>query len=130
MDIAGEIMSNPEGGTVALEREGMSGAHRNLPPYGYFVGGIVSPLVLTGTDSAEEREESLGLFVSYLSGSTMNVRYLGWWTDEETGHLWVDGTSWHATEFEAGRVGRERREIAIYDIARQRELRLAYVDGE
>lgn len=130
MDITGEIMSNPEGGTVALEREGVSGAHRNLPPYGYFVGGIASPLILTDTDSAEEWTHSIDAFVSYLRGSTMNVRYLGWWTDEETGHLWVDGTSWHATEFEAGRVGRERREIAIYDIARQRELRLAYVDGE
>ena len=69
-------------------------------------------------------------FIAYLNGPTVGAAFLGWWTDEETGKVWVDGTSHHSTEFVAGRIGRRRREIAIFDIERQRSLRLVYVDGE
>lgn len=121
MNVIGQVLSNPTGGTVSLTDD-------ELPTTGYFVGGVVSPLILEPTESPADQREALEAFVPYLQ--SMGVAYLGWWTDEETGKLWVDGTSHHSTEFVAGRIGRRRREIAIFDIARERELRLAYVDGE
>jgi hypothetical protein len=122
VDITELITSSPSGGTVSL-------AGDELPGTGYFVGGLVSPLIIEPGDSPAYQRDALETFASYLV-ETVGAEYLGWWTDEDTDKLWVDGTTWHETEFEAGRAGRRRREIAVYDIARQRELRLAYVEGE
>lgn len=123
MNLTQQILAKPEGGTVSLTGD-------DLPVTGYFVGGLVSPLIIEPEDPPADQREALDTFIEYLNGPTVAVSYLGWWTDEETGKLWVDGTTWHETEFEAGRIGRRRREIAIYDIAKQRELRLVYVEGE
>lgn len=123
MNITSKILAKPEGGTVSLTGD-------PLPTGGYFVGGLVSPLIIEPEDSPREQREALDHFIEYLNGPTVGAAFLGWWTDEETGKLWVDGTSHHETEFVAGRIGRRRREIAIYDIAKQRELRLVYVEGE
>lgn len=122
MGIAEQIIASPEGGTVSLTGDPVPGS-------GYFVGGMVSPLILDERGTLADEREAIGAFVQHLLGR-VGADYLGWWTDEETGKLWVDATSWHETEFEAGRVGRQRREIAIYDVANQHELRLAYVEGE
>lgn len=125
MNITSQIIGNPEGGTVSL-------AGHPLPKVGYFVGGRVSPLVVTEEEARNEpvTRAVIQHFADYVSGLTVEVDFLGWWTDEEDGKLWVDATDWYATEFEAARVGRERREIAIRDIAGNRNLRLVYVDGE
>ena len=124
MEFTDQVLATPAGGTIAFDGSA-------LPTTGYFVGGIVSPLIITEQDNPAERHHMLDAFVSYLRGLTdVTVPFLGWWTDDETGHLWVDGTTWHGSEFEAGRIGRGRREIAIFDIAGERELRLAYVEGE
>lgn len=120
MDYFEQIVASPEGGTASLHGQG-------LPTRGYFVGGLVSPLILD--DFSGDADWNVEIFASYLTDS-VRAHYLGWWTDGETGKIWVDGTTWHATELEAGQVGRERREIAIYDVASQRELRLQYVEGE
>lgn len=120
--IVEQIKNSPTGGTASLTSE-------KLPTTGYFVGGLAYPLIIEPDDSPADRREMLDEFVEYLIRHPQ-AHYVGWWTDEETGKLWVDGTTWHETEFEAGRVGRGRREIAIYDIARQRELRLTHVEGE
>lgn len=122
MNITQQIIENPKGGTVSLEGH-------ELPVTGYFVGGIVSSLIIDEDALAADAQDNIGTFVDYLT-DTVAADYVGWWTDEDTGALYVDGTTWHETEFEAGKVGRERHEIAIYDIARERELRLAYVEGE
>jgi len=122
MNFTEQIMSSPEGGTASLNGE-------DLPATGYFVGGVVSPLIIEPDDSLAEQKEALDTFISYVDEQTI-APYLGWWTDDETGRLWVDATTWHPTEFEAGRTGRKRREIAVFDIERNRELRLTYVEGE
>lgn len=123
MNITEQIIASPEGGTVSL-------TGGPVPESGYFVGGMVSPLVLEPEELLlSTGHEMIDTFVTYLL-DRVSADYLGWWTDEETGKLWVDATSWHETEWEAGRVGRQRREIAIYDAANQRELRLTYVEGE
>jgi hypothetical protein len=123
MNLTEHIIASPSGGTLSLEGN-------PLPVTGYFVGGLVSPLIVEDATSVTGLRADLNAFIEYLNGPTVAADYVGWWTDEETGRLWVDATTWHETEFEAGRVGRQRREIAVYDIERQRELRLAYVEGE
>jgi hypothetical protein len=126
MNIVETILGNPQGGTVKL-------GGGDLPVTGYFVGGVVNPLLIEPDDRPEDVRDNLKFFLEYLAEDTEAVRsvqYVGWWTDEETGRLWVDGTSWHETEYEARRTGWERREIAIFDIERDRELRLAHAEGE
>jgi hypothetical protein len=116
-NIASQILDDPEGGTVSL-------AGDPLPTVGYFVGGVVTPLILD-TPSQHPRwdREAMDGFIEYLNSPAVGALYLGWWTDEETGTLWVDGTTWHADYDEAERTTRERGEIAFWDIERQREFR-------
>lgn len=124
MDFTSKIIEKPEGGTLSLTGDA-------LPVTGYFVGGVVAPLVLERSEvHTRQGREMIDEFIAYLNGPTVGAAYLGWWTDEETGRLWVDGTSHHSTEFVASRIGRRRHEIAIFDIERERELRLAYAEGE
>lgn len=120
MNFTEQIMANPSGGTVSLVGE-------DLPTTGYFVGGVVAPLILEPSDSPAERREMLDDFIDYLNGPTVGAAYLGWWTDEETGRVWVDGTSHHQDHDVASKIGFRRHELAIYDIERDRELRLAQV---
>lgn len=122
MSITDMITESPSGGTVSL-------VDAPLPVTGFFVGGIVPSLVVpAGTDLRQVRE-IIDEFAEYLRDE-VGAEYLGWWTDEETGCVYLDGTTWHWSEFLAGRTGRERHEIAIFDIRNARELRLTYVDGE
>jgi hypothetical protein len=99
----------------------------DLPGYGYFVGGEGAPLVFGSVEDGNRSTAMRAIrdFVGKLSG-----RYVGWWADEETGKIYVDGTTWFSSEHEAARTARERKEIAIYDIERKRELRIVYVEGE
>jgi len=120
MNFTEQIMANPSGGTVSLTGE-------DLPTTGYFVGGVVAPLVLEPSDPPAKRREMLDGFIDYLNGPTVEAAYLGWWTDEETGRVWVDGTSHHRDLDVAVEIGLRRHEIAIFDIERDREVRLAQV---
>lgn len=116
VEIIRSIKSSPQGGTIDL-------MPYPLPSYGYFVGGAVQPLVL---DSAEQLTYPALVEFGESSGS----RFLGWWTDEETGKFYLDAVDWHANQDTAARVARGRQEVAFHDIAHDRTLRLAYVEGE
>lgn len=116
MNIVEQIFASPEGGTASLNGG-------KLPVYGYFVGGLVSPLILDGTSDAAGARDEIEAFVAYLAEST-DAGYAGWWTDEETGKVYVNGVDWYGSEMRAADIGHQRREIAVYDIADQRELRL------
>lgn len=91
-----------------------------LPDTGYFVGGCGKPLVFP---SAEDANLSGALRVIAEFVKSTPARYAGWWTDSDTGKVYVDGTTWHANYNDAEAVTRERGEIAFWDIGRAREIR-------
>ena len=123
MSIVQQITRNPEGGTVAI-------VGTTLPKTGYFVGGIVASLIVdTDPGWAHDSRPEIEFFVNYLT-ERVGAGYVGWWTDEETGKVYIDGTTWHETYDEAERVTRERNEIAFWDIERQREFRPVIIEGE
>ena len=113
MSITSEILYTPEGGTVSL-------TSAEVPGTGYFVGGLTNPLV---HDRMRDGHVEITRFVETVQRERL-APYLGWWTDGETGLLWVDGSDWFADREDAVAAGNERGEIAIYDVANQAEIRL------
>lgn len=106
----------PSGGTVALN--GLP-----LPIVGYFVGGASEELVYPSFVEFNGREAA-----QFVQSAT--APYVGWWVDEETGKIHIDAVNWFEEHDAAAAVARVRKEIAIWDIERERELRLVYVEGE
>lgn len=109
-EMASHMLTNPDGGTFALDGS-------DLPTTGYYVGGLVSPLIVDDLTT----EEDVALFIDYLR-SLGKVQFVGWWTDIEDGTVWVDGTSHMATYIDAEVACKERGERAFYDIERGRSF--------
>ena len=119
MNIFQAIKDSPEGGTVGLDG-------RPVPQYGFFVGGHGDPAVFSaGTEFTPDLERQISDWIR-----KSNAPYVGWWTDSEGGKLYLDGSDYIESEFTAIQIGELRKEIAIWDIGREQELRLVYVDGE
>ncbi len=112
MNITDLIVNSPNGGTASL-------VDGELPVTGYFVGGVVSSLILDSVDRDE-----IEVFVTYLLAGT-SAEYVGWWVDSETGKLYVDGVSWYTYQERAAWVAGRRHEIAFWDIEQELEIRLA-----
>lgn len=99
-----------QGGTVSTLAQ-------ELPIHGYFVGGVVQELVwerfvdLTGPGLVKFVESAPSEFV-------------GWWVDEETGKIHIDAVEWYEHEERALYTARGRGEIAVWDVANSREIRL------
>lgn len=111
--ITEQILSTPDGGTA--RRDG-----RKLPSSGYFVGGAGRALVIEPGPDASTRDRVR----EFLRGIDLDgAMYVGWWTDEETGKLWLDTTTWTASYNQAEDWCSERDEIAFWDIKRAREFR-------
>lgn len=102
------IDNQPAGGTLALE-EGLG-----LPRYGYFVGGAGPLLVFQSEDMLREHWESVGSYVAAVIAG--GHQYVGWWTDPETGKVYVDCSTWHPDVFQADQQAMRRGEIAFYDV--------------
>lgn len=114
-----QITESPEGGTVAQDG-------RDNPDGGFFVGGHGDPVVFSaGAGFTPDLERQVTHWLR-----TCRAPYVGWWTDEETGKLYLDGSDWIEAEFTASQIARLRHEIAFWDIGNEREIRLAYVEGE
>lgn len=110
-----DILHSPEGGTADL-------GGLPLPTTGYFVGGAGTALVFPSADTVDEY-----LLREYLLRTT--ARYIGWWTDAETGKVYVDQSDWIAGYAEAENTARTRGEIAFWDIERAREFRPVVLEG-
>lgn len=106
--LAQMIIDNPSGGTADI-------GGLTLPESGFFVGGAGAALVFPegGADHY--------LIVQYLLRA--QTRYIGWWTDRETGRLYVDQSDWFEQGWFAEGIARTRHEIAYWDIAHGREIR-------
>lgn len=91
--------------TVRLDGE-------NLPQTGYYVGGVTAPLV-DASDRSDVRE--------FISQSTCD--YVGAWKDTD-GSTYVDDVTWVERFLDALHLATERAEIAFYDIANSRDIRV------
>lgn len=60
----------------------------------------------------------------YVGGSRPGAQFIGWWKDQETSKIHLDWVDCYADETLAREVGAIRGEIAIYDIANAKEIRL------
>ena len=119
MNIFEQIQASPEGGTVGRDR-------RETPDHGFFVGGHGEPAIFSaGAEYTPDLERQVNDWVG-----KSNAPYVGWWTDSEDGKLYLDGSDWVESEWTATQLGRLRKEIAVWDIGNERELRFVYVDGE
>lgn len=104
------IVSNPVGGTAHL-------VGRSLPTDGYFVGGAGSALVFRTAGEVDR----------YLATQFMlraSAPYVGWWIDQETRKLYIDQVEWFPFLVDARREAAHLGEIAFWDIAAGREVRV------
>lgn len=121
-EVARELLSlarHGDGGTVPVN--GMP-----LPSSGYYVGGRIPSLVMDRSELDRRDVVPLQSVINFVSRA--QTWYVGVWADGDK--IYFDAVEWYQEEHTAAAIGRVRREIAIWDVARSRELRLAYVDGE
>ena len=89
---------------------------------GFYVGGAVKSLVFDSVSSIDIGE--LGWFVGLNS-----ARHYGVWADQRDGQIYFDVVDHVGTLADALRLGRERGEIAVWDIAEGEEV-LCTLEGE
>lgn len=118
-ELTNQILSYPSGGTARTDG-------RPTPTTGYFVGGAGRALAFELKDGALGAAWARDGIQEFLTGIELDgVMYVGWWTDSETGKLWLDTVTWTANYNQAEQWCTDREEIAFYDIARAREVRPA-----
>lgn len=103
----------------AYKGEGATVHHDgSVNPYGtgYYIGGIFPPLVFDSVETVDRGE------IAWWIG-THPANLYGVWTDDETGKVYVDATQWAITRRNAIEVGRERGELAVWDIRNNVEIR-------
>lgn len=89
-----------------------------LPADGYYVGGIFPSLVFDSVDEIDRGE------LAWWIGSN-HASFYGVWADQETGKIYFDGSSWVFDVVNAMELGRIRGEIAVWDIANGKEIRVS-----
>lgn len=121
MSVASEIfdaiLDGETGGTL-------SQSGNPLAITGFYVGGAVPPLKITDPFG----RPLLVRLEKFVAESPTDL--VGFWFDTDSGILHLDSVNWYQDEYTAAAIGRVRHEIAIWDIRNERELRLAYVEGE
>lgn len=109
--IAARVIAESIGGTADVQGD-------ELPSTGYFVGGAGAVLVFPYEASVD-----VPLVKAFMA--RMEARYLGWWTDLETDKVYVDQVDWFDGFPSALKAAKARGEIAFWDVAGKREIRVA-----
>jgi len=90
----------------------------SLPTDGYYVGGKIPSLVFNNIHEIDRGE------LAWWLGSNTFVRYYGVWTDQEDGKIYFDGVTHMGTLAGAAALARRRKEIAVWDILNEDEVRV------
>lgn len=96
----------------------ISAEDKPLPRSGYLVGGAFPSLVFENKTQVDRGE------LAWWIGSNEPMPYYGVWVDTDTGKVYFDGVEHLESPALAGELGRQRGEIAIWDIEAGEELRL------
>jgi len=85
---------------------------RTVPTDGYFVGGVVPSLI----------NPTPAQVLAFIE--TVGTDYVGFWEDSETLALYIDAVDHVRTPEAAERLSALRSEIAYWDVANSREVRV------
>ena len=108
------IDNAPEGGTLSL-------LGHSVPTHGYLVGGAGPALVFRNEADLRDHWE---IVEDYVTGVVHHGhQYVGWWTDPETGKVYLDCSTWHAEAASADAHAVKRGEIAFYGIERGADVK-------
>lgn len=117
-DITSTLHSYLSEGGVTVDEEGVPSPHKA----GYYVGGLYPSLVFKSVEEFDRGE------VAWWIG-THGARYYGVWVDSEDGKVYVDAVQWCATRQNAIIIGRERNEIAVWDVRKGEEIRVTQAEA-
>lgn len=96
---------------------------------GYVVGGFLPSLVLEGDIHTRANVYQAEQFV-HAAHNEPEVGGVGAWTDSDTGKTYVDAVQLVPELAYAMKLADERNEIAIYDLAHDKEIRVEeYYNG-
>lgn len=109
--IVANILANRDGGTYSL-------VGQPLPSKGFWVGNGRCGFTLPVQSATRPLLLDMIQYVRSIAGAT----HVGWWTDN--GRLYVEPTEWYTSPCEAEKVARKRGELAFFDIAAGRDVRL------
>lgn len=112
--IADAVTSGKNGETFDLNGDVMKERR------GYWVGGGTPPITMKANSSYNEIKEKITQWLTYIGDA--EISYVGFWIDEENNRLFVDSCTLIYENNAAMELGRERGEIAIYDVARKESL--------
>lgn len=104
-----------EDGTVSTHGE-------PLPESGYYVGGKTPSLIFDNVTDVDRGE------VGWWIGNNSS-RFYGVWVDSDTGKIYFDAVTHMNYKSYALSVARSRGEIAVWDIANSKEIRVERADG-
>lgn len=110
-EIAAALHTQRREGTT-VDRDGVHNPHK----MGYYVGGLFPSLVFEDIEDFDRGE------VAWWIG-THPAKYYGVWTDADTGKVYVDAVQWAVTRGAALSLGRDRGELAVWDIRKGEEIR-------
>lgn len=116
-DVAGSLHAlRDQGATVSANGEA------NPHSVGYYVGGLYPSLVFDKIEDVDRGELAWWI-------GTHPARYYGIWEDDETGKVYIDAVQHVVTRGVAVQVGRDRGEIAVWDIANAADIRCNDPEG-
>lgn len=116
-EMAAQVGAAPGGGTWDVGRE---------QPAALSAGGVVGGVVpsVTVAPGADPGEVLAGCARILADARRVGSGYVGWWTDGDTGTLWLDVVDVVPVE-QAGTLARERGELAFWDAGAGVEVRVA-----
>lgn len=88
------------------------------PESGYLVGGAFPSLVFDDVTQVDRGE------VAWWIGTNISTPFYSVWEDTGTGKIYFDGVEHYLTPALAFSMGRGRKEVAVWDIEANAEVRL------
>lgn len=108
------VVYNEGGATIDLDSDTLRLSNKRD---GYFVGGATPEITFSQADSdCRDYQRALGEIYMRMNGTG----FMGVWAHD--GLVYAEGSQWFETKSEALSVARERGQLAIHDVAGERDI--------
>lgn len=101
----------------------------NPPKSGYMVGGIAEPLICNSIEELKEHKIKILKYLVAYAGLGEN-KFLGGWKNTSDGKIYIEPSELFNDLSWAILIGRERDQVAIYDLRKGENILLKEVTDE